>query len=37
MAVLFIDLDGFKAVNDWFGPEVGDALLAAFAQRLSRS
>ncbi len=32
-AVIFIDLDGFKAVNDAYGHEVGDALLITMAER----
>ena len=36
LAVLYIDLDGFKAVNDKHGHDLGDQLLVALAERLNK-
>jgi diguanylate cyclase (GGDEF)-like protein/PAS domain S-box-containing protein len=36
LALFFMDLDGFKAVNDSHGHEVGDKLLVEIAARLRR-
>lgn len=36
LAVCFLDLDGFKPVNDSFGHDVGDKLLIEVAKRLNQ-
>jgi two-component system cell cycle response regulator len=37
LSLLFIDLDGFKGLNDRHGHDAGDAMLRAFAHELTRT
>ena len=37
LAVVYLDLDGFKAVNDNYSHEVGDRLLITLAKRMSEA
>ncbi|MET3443737.1 diguanylate cyclase (GGDEF)-like protein/PAS domain S-box-containing protein [Variovorax paradoxus] len=36
MALMYLDIDGFKQINDQFGHQAGDELLRGFSSRLSQ-